>query len=187
VAPLAAAIGLSAGVSYRLPPSGRDVPPAFGFAVSTFARYRYALIGDRLALGVMGAFAYHRHSTSFQSLAPANATYVRELSSGDFAALQSLSLLLGRVRPWLAAGAGVSLGYFKNPENPAHPDEERETLAVVEGQAGVDVEIKPQVALGVHADLVVPLARPVLQTDSGAGIRVFGPRLALRLSFEYRF
>jgi hypothetical protein len=187
VPPPAAAIGLAAGVSYRAPPSGRDVPPAVGFTLATFAGYRYALIGERLALGVIGAFAYHRHSTSFQSLAPSNATYVRELSAGDFAAMQSVALLLGRVRTWLAAGAGVSLDHFKNPENPARPDEERETLGIVEGQAGIDVEVKPQVDLGLQADLVVPLARPVLRTESGADIHVFGPRLAVRLSFQYRF
>jgi hypothetical protein len=185
--PPAATIRLAAGASYRLAPAGREIPPAFGFSVATSAGYRYALVAERLGLGLIAAFAYQRYSTSFHSLGPSNTTYLRELSVGDFVAMQSALLHLGRAKPWLAAGGGVSLGHFTNPENAAHPDEERETLVIFEGQAGIDVEVKPQVDVGLHADLVLPFRRPVLHTDSGADVRVFGPRLALRLAFAYRF
>jgi hypothetical protein len=41
--------------------------------------------------------------------------------------------------------------------------------------------------VGVRADLVVPLARPTLQTETGAEVHVFGTRFAVRLDMQYRF
>jgi hypothetical protein len=185
--PPAAALGVSAGLSYRLPPSGRDVRPAFGFTLATSGSYRYLLIGERLALSVAAAFAYQRYASSFNSLAPSAGSYTRELSIGDFVVMQGAALLLGPIKPWLAAGGGVSLGHYKSPQNAARPDEERETLLVIQGQLGLDIEVKPQVDLGLRLDLVVPLARPTLLMESGAVVKVFGPRLAARLAFQYRF
>src|SRR5204863_5828971 len=107
------------------------IPPAFGFSIAVFAGYRYATIGDNLGLEAMVGFGYQRFSTSFQSLAPSNALYIRELSAGDFLALQAAALQIGRAHPWVGVGGGLSLGHFQNPENPAHPDEERETLPLL--------------------------------------------------------
>jgi hypothetical protein len=181
------AVGLALGVGYRLPPAAREVPPAAGFTLATFAGYRYAVMSQRLALGLAVAFAFQRYTRSFESLAPAVGTYTRDLSIGDFVVMQTAGLLLGRARPFAAAGAGLSLGHFRSPQDAARPDEERETLVVVQGQVGIDVEVKPQTDVGLRADVVVPLARPTLRTSSGDELRVFGPRLALRLALQYRF
>jgi hypothetical protein len=179
------AIGVAVGLSHRLPPAGQDVPPAFGFTLSASAGYRYAVVGERLALEAVVGFNFQRFARSFQSLAP-TVSYTRDLSIGDFLLMQSVALLLGPVRPSVAVGAGVSLGHFRSPENAAMPDEERETLAVMQGQAGLDFPIKPEMDVGVRADLAIPLARPTLTTARG-DVRVFGPRLAVRLAFQVRF
>jgi hypothetical protein len=178
-------IGVAVGLSHRLPPAGQDVPPAFGFSLCAAAGYRYAVLGDRLALEAVAAFAFQRYARSFQSLAPSG-SYTRELTIGDFLLMQSAALLLGRVRPSLAVGAGISLGHFRSPENAAMPDEERETLPVVQTQAGLDFPVKPEMDVGVRADLTLPLARPTLTTAHG-DVRVFGARLAVRLVLQYRF
>jgi hypothetical protein len=178
-------IGVAVGLSHRLPPAGGDLPPAFGFSISAAAGYRYAMVGERLALEVVAGFAFQRYARSFQALAPSG-SYTRELTIGDFVLMQSAALLLGPLRPSLAAGAGISLGHYRSPESAAMPDEERETLVVVEGQAGLDYPIKPDMEVGLRADLTVPLARPTLSTAHG-DVRVFGPRLAVRLALQVRF
>jgi hypothetical protein len=179
------AIGVAVGLSHRLPAAGEDVPPSFGFSISAAVGYRYAMLGERVALEVVAGFAFQRYARSFQALAPSG-SYTRELSIGDFVLMQSAALLLGPLRPSLAAGAGISLGHYRSPENAAMPDEERETLVVLQGQAGLDYPINPEMDVGLRADLAAPLARPTLTTAHG-DIRVFGPRLAVRLAFQVRF
>jgi hypothetical protein len=181
------AAGAAVGLSHRLPVAGPDVSPATGFSVAIFGGYRYALLDRRLALAAGATFTFQRWARSYQSLAPSAGSYTRQISIGDFVALQTATLLLGRWKPMLGAGAGLSLGYYKSPENLAQPENQRATLAVVQGQAGLDYELKPGVDVGVRADLVVPLARPTLQTETGAEVHVFGTRFAVRLDMQYRF
>lgn len=185
--PPAVALGLSLGGGLRFPPASRDVPPTLGLAIGTFAGYRYALVRERLELGVSAAFAYQRYSRSVAgALGPAGGGD-RTYSSGDFVALQTAAVQLGRLRPWLAAGGGVSLGFFSSTEDLEHPSEQRTTIVIVQGSGGVDLSLHEDSYAGLRADLGIPLARPPVTGGLLDGRRVVGTRLALQLVFGYRF
>jgi hypothetical protein len=181
------ALAVSIGGGLRFPPASREVPPTLGLAIGTFAGYRYALVRDRLELGVAAAFAYQRYSRSVAAALGPVGGGDRTYSSGDFVALQTAAVQLGRLRPWLAAGAGVSLGFLSSTEDLEHPSEQRTTIVVVQGSGGVDLALHEDSYAGLRADLDVPLARPAVKGGILDGKRVLGSRLALQLVFGYRF
>jgi hypothetical protein len=180
-------LALSLGGGWRLPPASRDVPPSLGLAIGTFASYRYALLRERLELSVAASFSYQRYARSLGAAVGPVGSGDRTYSSGDFVIMQTAAVQLGRLRPWLAAGAGVSLGFFTSAEDPSQPSEQRTTVVLVQGSAGTDLALHEDSYAGLRADLGVPLARPLLKGGLLDGKRVLGPRLSLQVVFGYRF
>lgn len=191
---LATAVGLAAGGSYRLGAAAHDTPPAFGFTLTTFVSHCYSVIGDHLALGVAGSFAYERYSRTVRAestVAPGQVVPydgVRELTSGTFVGLQTVTLLLGRARPWVALGGGLGLDHFKSPELPYAPrGEARATVALLQGALGFDLQVAPQTDAGLRLDYVRPLSDSTFVTTAGERLHLFGSRLSVRMGIQYRF
>ena len=190
--PLSWALGLTIGGSYRLPPAARDAPPRLGLSFSTFAGRRYATLGQHLELGVLASFSYQRFSRTVRvtkMVAPGMDIELdgdRIMSMGDFVAAQTVTAVIGRVRPWLSAGGGLSLDHFTSQETRYRPGESRETVGVVQVGAGFHLEVAPQTDGGLRFDWVHSFA-PAFVTEAGERLHLFGDRLAVRLEMQYRF
>jgi hypothetical protein len=181
------AIGVSLGGGLRLPPASHEVPPTLGLAIGTFAGYRYATVRERLELGVAAAFSYQRYARSVGAAVGPAGSGDRTYSSGDFVVQQTAAVQLGRLRPWVAAGAGLSLGFFTSTEDPTAPSEQRTTIVIIDGAAGLDLALHEDSYVGLRAQLDLPLARPRIEGGLLDGKHVVGTRLSLELVFGYRF
>lgn len=190
--PPAWGLGVTIGGGYRLEPAAKDVPPALGLAFSTFAGWRYATLGRRLELGLRASFGYHRVSkvVRYPKFTTLNLQMEvdgdRVMSTGDFVALQTLTGVFGRWRPWLAAGGGLSLGHFTSPEPKYAPGESRRTMPVVQAGAGFHLEVAPQTDGGLQLDWTHPFTS-TYASSAGDRFHLFGDRLALRIEMQYRF
>jgi hypothetical protein len=185
------ALGLTIGGAYRVGAAAKDVPPRLGLAFSTFAGRRYATLG-RLELGVAASFGYQRYTrtVTFKKMTipgmEVDTQGDRVLSTGDFVAAQTLTMVLGRWRPWVSVGGGVSLDHFTSPEARYAPGESRRTLPTVQGAAGFHLEVAPQTDGGLQIDYAHPFESAFV-TTGGERLHVFGDRLAVRLEMQYRF
>jgi hypothetical protein len=185
------ALGLTIGGAYRVGQAATDVPPSLGLAFSTFGGWRYAALG-RLELGVGGSFSYQRYArtVTFQQMVRPGVEMAvqgdRVLSTGDFVAAQTFTVVVGRWRPWLSVGGGVSIDHFTSPEPRYAPGESRTTLPLVQGAAGFHLEVAPQTDGGIQFDYA-HLFEPVFVTSAGERLHVFGDRLAVRFEMQYRF
>jgi hypothetical protein len=190
-APPVWALGLTIGGAYRLGAAATEVPPALGLAFSTFAGRRYATLG-LLELGVGASFSYQRYArtvTFKKMVSPGmevDSPGDRLFSTGDFVAAQTFTMVLGRWRPWLSVGGGLSLDHFTSPEPRYAPGESRRTLPLVQGGAGFHLEVAPQTDGGIQVDYA-HLFEPAFTTSGGERLHVFGDRLAVRLEMQYRF
>jgi hypothetical protein len=181
-------VGFGAGVGHRFPPSSEDVPPSYGLAFSVAISRRYALLGERLALGGAVSFGYERYARTVPTaLAPGQDVTIRGLTFGDFVLLQTVTAVWGRARPFLAVGGGISLQHFTSREAALKPGEARANVPVAQAAAGVAVEVKPNTDVVLRIDYVRPFPERSLTTDSGERLRIFGTRLAARVGIQYRF
>jgi hypothetical protein len=159
--------------------------PAAGFSLGATFEHRYAAINDLVGLGV-GVDLFYDHFASDQQFIT---TSQQLLTQTSFVALQTVSLALGRARPWVAGGGGVTWAYFSGTgltgtgmPLPGVSDSELQPL--VRGAAGLDVTVAPQMAVAVRADLTHPLTHP---TFGGFGYSPFGDLVDAGVGFLYRF
>jgi hypothetical protein len=191
--PPATALGFGAAAAFRFGAAGRDVPPRLGFSIHPSFERRYALVASWLDLGVQLDFSFDRFAERVTLAVPlqggreAPFDDVRTVSHFDFAALQTIGARVGRVRPWGAAGLGVSLAHFSTLEPEYRPGEQRATRPVVRGAAGVDVHILPQTSVGLRVDGAWMLFAPRFTTQAGRTISAFGDRLAIGAAVRYWF
>jgi len=185
------ALGVTIGGAYRVGQAASDAPPALGLAFSTFAGGRYATL-EWLELGLQASFSYQRYTrtvTFKQMVRPGvemDTTGDRQLSTGDFVAAQTFTGVVGRWRPWVSVGGGVSLDHFTSPEPRYAPGESRQTLPLVQAGAGFHLEVAPQTDAGLQLDYA-HLFEPAFVTAAGERLHVFGDRVAVRLEMQYRF
>jgi hypothetical protein len=186
-------VGFAAGLGVRLGVAATDVPPRLGLSFVTLVGYRYLLLWDRLALGAAVSFGYDQYVTTVDAKREVSPGTVvgyrgeRKLSMFDFVALQTFTGELGRVRPQLAMGAGLSIGHLTSPEAAYAPGESRATTALAVGSGGVDVTITGTTDLALRVDYALPFPAPSFHTDGGRDLSVFGPRLGVHLGVRYRF
>jgi len=159
--------------------------PATGFSLGATVERRYALIGDRLGLGV-GVDLFFDHFARDQQFITAHQQLQTHTS---FVVLQTASFTVGRVRPWLGAGGGVTWAYFEGtaPTDMAIPApgfSHNELQPLVRGAAGLDVTVAPQMAIVVRADFTHPLTHP---TFGGFAVSPFGDLADVGAGFLYRF
>jgi hypothetical protein len=182
-------VGFCAGADFQI--SG-DVPPKVGFSFSPFFEYQAARLADRLGLGLRAEFVFDRFQqqvTAQVSVDGQSQPYQnnRSLSFYDFALLATATLHLGPLRPWVAGGAGLALGYFSTPETAYLPGDARTTRPIVAGAFGIDVAFERGVQIGLHGEYRGMLAQPDVLLDTGTRIRPFGDRFSLQAAVLYQF
>jgi hypothetical protein len=186
--PLPNSVGIRAGVGYQI--SG-DVQPRLGYTLGMLVGWRYAALGDVVALSVEGQFDFDRYSRNVTissldgDLPPREAT--RMLSFFQFSAMQVAAPILRAARPWLGVGAGVVVGHFESAEAAFQPGESRTTRPVVLAAAGLDLPLARGTSLGLHVGYAHPVNAPSLALDSGLGLRAFGDRLWFRPALLHVF
>jgi opacity protein-like surface antigen len=132
----------------------------------------------RMRLGVGADFAYQRIPDST----------VEFLAHTTFAALVVLDGIFGRVRPWLAAGAGLSVATYEKPAlPPAMPQaiDSNPVLPLVQVGLGVDVEVTRNVDIGLAGEFDFTFSS---LTVGAPPVQTFQPGLfSVRLGIGFRF
>ncbi len=131
----------------------------------------------RMRFGVGGDFAYQR-------IPRASDEY---LSHSTFAALAVLDGIFGRIRPWLAAGAGLSVAQYRKPATPAMPTaiDSNNVVPLVEAGLGIDVELARNVDIGLGAEFDFTFSS---LTVGAPPVTAFQPGLfSVRLGIGFRF
>jgi hypothetical protein len=182
--PPASSLALHGRFAYR-PGDSVGPAPAAGFSIGATVEHRYALLGGLLGLGVAIDF-FHDHFAADQQFVTSSQQLLTQTS---FAALQTVSVTLGRVRPWVAGGGGLSFAYFSGTGltdmgTPLPGVSDNELLPVVRTAAGLDVTVRGDLAIVVRADYTHPLSRP---TFGGFASSPFGDLVDAGVGVLFRF
>jgi hypothetical protein len=137
----------------------------------------------RLRFGVGADFGYER----FGDLTFSEPDFSHHLAFMTFAGLLVLDAMLGRVRPWFAAGAGLSVAWYfqPNPDPRQPPTNVNTVVPVVELELGLSVEVYHNVDIGLagHLDLTfssLSVGVPTFTVFEGGA---FSPRLQIGFRF----
>ena len=131
----------------------------------------------RMRFGVGGDFAYQRIQHSSDEF----------LSHMTFAALLVLDGIFGRVRPWVTAGAGISVAEYRKPATEVMPMAINVDAVVplVQLALGLDVELARNVDIGVGGALDLTFSS---LTVGAPPVQAFQPGLfSARLGIGFRF
>jgi hypothetical protein len=166
--------------AYR-PDDSSGAAPTGGFSMGATFERRYAVIAGRVGLGA-GLDLFYDH---FSSEGEVISVKSKLLTQTSFVALQTLSVELRPVRPWIAAGAGVTIAYYSgsNVTNQGGVTD-TEAQPLVRAAAGVDVDVARRSALVLRADYTHPLTHP---TFGGFAASPLGDLIDVGVGFLYRF
>ena len=131
----------------------------------------------RMRVGVGADFAYQRIPHASDEF----------LSQMTFAALAVLDGIFGRVRPWIAAGAGISVAEYRKPATIQMPVaiDSNAVVPLVEAGLGLDVEVARHVDVGLAGELDLTFSSLTVGTPS---VQAFQPGLfSARLELGFRF
>jgi hypothetical protein len=176
--------------AYR-PQDGGGIVTQAGFSVGGAFERRYLMVagGGELGVAIDGAFTRFSSAGSPVIAPGQGAAYsaVRTLSQTSFAVLQTAGWQLGRVRPFVAAGAGVSIGYFSTPEFELRPGTASTTQAMARAMAGVDIAFSPATALIIRANYSHMFSNPTFDTEAAGSFALFGSLLDVGVGMAARF
>lgn len=152
--------------AYRVGEAGEALGPKAGFSLGGTYERDYLDLPGQLELGGAIDFFYDRFATDATGVTLAGngqevpATGTRTLTETSFAALQTIALELGGVRPFAAAGVGLSIAYFSTPEVNLRPGSATNVLPFVRGALGVEIPLRAGVAVVARADYSHALTSP---------------------------
>lgn len=185
------AFALGAGPAFRLAPA--DLEPRWGFGIAVAVERRIARLGTRAEIGILLDLAYHRFAKSVQGSARTEAgdeipfDGVQVVSQSSFGALPTVALRLGRLRPFVAAGGGLSVGFFTSDDRDVRPGTEDAFVSFVRAAAGAGFEVgraTTVVLRGAYTRLLFP---PTFLSGTGADLHVFGDLADATASMRFEF
>lgn len=182
--PLKWHVAVDARLAVPMGTAPTGLPPVGWGAGVSLARALVEL--GRLRLGVGADFAYQRVQRDKTSSIPFGPTQ-QFLSHMTFAALFVVDAILGRLRPWLAAGAGLSVAQYRDPPTDvSQTDVNANTvLPLLQLALGLGVELTHNVDLGLGGQ--VDLTFSSLSFGSPPR-QPFQPGMfSLRLDLGFRF
>jgi hypothetical protein len=137
----------------------------------------------RLRFGVGFAFGFERFSHDKPALMGATGTEAMTLMT--FAARGVLDALFHRLRPFLAVGAGLSVGTFSSPPSDAFPlgVDADTVLPLVQLATGLGIEIWKGIELGLHGELDFTFSSAMVGGVQPYQLGVFGAGLDLGFRF----
>ena len=138
----------------------------------------------RIRFGVGADFGYSRISTSPSVSVPDLSEHLAEMT---FAGLFVFDAIVGAVRPWFAAGAGIVVGWYFQPNpNPMQPPTDAQTvLPLVTLELGISYAVYKGIDIGLaaHLDLTfssLSVGIPPFRVFDGG---IFAPRIQLGFRF----
>lgn len=176
--------------AYR-PKDGGGIVTQAGFSIGGSFERRYLQFAGSVDLGVAVEGAFTRFSTAGSPvIVPGQATAysaTRTLTQTGFALLQTMRWQRGDVSPFVAAGGGVSLGYFSTPEFELSPGTASSTQPLARVVAGIDITFSPTTALTIRASYTHMFTDPTFTTDTGGSYSLFGSLLDVGAGMAARF
>jgi hypothetical protein len=176
--------------AYR-PDDGGGIVTQAGFSIGGAFERRYLKLASGADLGVAVEGSFTRFSTAGSPvIVPGQAmayAATRTLTQTGFALLQTVGWQLGSVRPFVAAGGGVSLGYFSTPEVELRPGTASSTQPLARVMAGVDIAFSPTTAVIVRAGYTHMFSSPTFTTDVAGSYSLFGDLLDVGVGMAARF
>jgi hypothetical protein len=131
----------------------------------------------RMRFGIGGDFAYQRVPHASDEF----------LAHTTFAALAVLDGIYGRLRPWLAAGVGLSVAQYRKPatvDMPTATDVDT-VLPLVEAGLGLDIEVYRGIDIGLAGEFDFTFSS---LTVGAPPVHAFQPGLfSTRLGLGFRF
>lgn len=179
-----------AAFAYR-PDDGGGIVTQAGFSIGGSFERRYLKLAGGADFGVAIEGAFTRFSTAGSPvIVPGQAmayAATRTLTQTGFALLQTVGWQLGGVRPFVAAGGGVSLGYFSTPEVELRPGTASSTQPLARVMAGVDIAFSPTTAVIVRAGYTHMFSSPTFDTEAAGSFALFGSLLDVGAGMAARF
>ncbi|MDB4970011.1 MAG: hypothetical protein JWN44_5700 [Myxococcales bacterium] len=169
-----------APIAFRVPPG----LPTVGWGAG--AQVTRALIDlRRIRFGAGLDFGYARFSPDFVVRQPDTSHHLAHMT---FAAIAVFDAIVGRLRPWLTAGVGLSAAWYFQPPPPGGtgPLTEVQTVVpVVQLELGLSVEVYRGIDIGVagHLDLTfssLSVGSPPFAVFDGG---FFSPKLEVGFRF----
>jgi hypothetical protein len=186
-------MGVLARFAYRLGSEGSALGPAAGFSLGATFERRYALVGQRLGLG-LAVDLFHDHFMMGVQGSEVVSPGVeqpydaqRVVTETSFALLQTVGTEAGPARFWVAGGAGVTVGYLSSPERDLRPGSTTAVQALGRGAVGIDIAVRPRTAVGIRSDLTHLFGRPTFTTTAGQTYSPFGDLFDVGLGLLYHF
>ena len=179
-----------AAFAYR-PDDGGGIVTQAGFSIGGSFERRYLKLAGGADFGVAIEGSFTRFSTAGSPvIVPGQAmayAATRTLTQTGFALLQTVGWQLGSVRPFVAAGGGVSLGYFSTPEVELRPGTASSTQPLARAMAGVDIAFSPTTAVIVRAGYTHMFSSPTFDTEAAGSFALFGSLLDVGAGMAARF
>lgn len=176
--------------AYR-PDDGGGIVTQAGFSIGGSFERRYLKLAGGADFGVAVEGAFTRFSTAGSPvIVPGQAAAyaaTRTLTQTGFALLQTVGWQLGGVRPFVAAGGGVSLGYFSTPEVELRPGTASTTQPMARVMAGVDFAFSTTTAVIVRAGYTHMFSSPTFNTEAAGSFALFGSLLDVGAGMAARF
>jgi hypothetical protein len=153
--------------------------PRFGVGAGVRAARALLPLGGHVRIGVGLDVAYDRIAQDLSSPSRAQLS----LSHTSFAGAAIFDALLGRARPFVAIGGGLSIGTFGGTSGQLV-----EALGLVHAAAGVGVRVYRSFELGVHGEVDATFSSTTAVGSSGPPAKVFQPGLfAAGVDLGFRF
>jgi hypothetical protein len=186
-------VGVQLRFAYRFTGEGPTLRPTEGFSLGASLQRRYLRIAEVVDLGAGLDLFYDRFAEGVLGSAPdasgAEQSFdgQRLLTETSFALLQTVSLNLGPVRPWLGLGGGLTIAYFSSPEQELRPGSTSAVQPLARAGIGADIPLRGRAAVGVRADYSYLFTQPTFTTQAGQTFRPFGNLFDVGIGLLYRF
>ncbi len=180
--------------SYRLPPAGRDVGPAFGFGIGFGGEYRYAHLWEILELGASLDLGYIRHSKGVTGVRTGPGGIEETFSStrlvedSQFVVMQTAALRFEtQHRFWVGGGAGLAIGNFHSDEKSLRPGDLSANRFAGRFALGYEYDFSDEAFVGARMDYSLMLTEPTYKCACAETLSIFGDTFTFGLTVGSRF
>jgi hypothetical protein len=158
------------------------LPPRNGFGIGGSFERRLLPLGPAFELGAAVDFLYDHFETAGATAGTTDVT-----SDTSFALGATLGWVGPGVRPFVAVGGGLNVGYFTSSESPLVPASTTAVQPAARAAAGVDVALTTAIGLVARIDYTLTFTRPPTTTATGATYSLFGDVLHFGAGVVARF
>jgi hypothetical protein len=175
---LANALTVVGQVATRVRIDEQALPPRNGFCIGGSFERRMLTLGPSFELGAAVDFLYdHFENTMTGPPGPGGTPTVTGsdvISDTSFALLATAAFRAGALRPFAAAGGGLTVGYFSTSVSPLTPGSTTAVQPVARVALGVDAALSRTFALVARVDYTLAFTRPPYTPPMGASYSLFG-------------